>query len=147
MYQRYQNRVGMWPETSLCSIIALNLGATSAWRKRLECRSRCRPSPPQMGVAALIEILVGVAHCVGAAFAEHDLEIDRLEALILEAVDHARRAGGAFPRAKPAPQLPPALILDEHGQDALQDKEHLLDLMGVRRVALPRRAIDDAQRK
>src|SRR5437763_6149307 len=138
----------MWPEIGLCSIIALNLGATRAWRKRLECRSpfiRRGPSPSQMSVAALIEILIGVAHRVGAALAEHDLEIDRLQALILEAMNHARRAGDAFPRAEPAPQLPPALILDEHGQDALQDKEQLLDLVGVRRVALPRRAIDDAQ--
>src|SRR5207244_3243533 len=65
--------------------------------------------------------------------------------LVLEAVDHPGRTGDAFPGAEPAPQLPPALILDEHGQDALQDKEHLLDLMGMRRVALTRRAINDAQ--
>src|SRR5437879_13848879 len=89
---------------------------------------RCGPSAVQMGVAAAIELLVGVAHCVGAALAEHDLEVDRLEALVLEAVDHARRAGDAFPRAEPAAQLPPALVLDEHGQDALQHKAPLLHL-------------------
>jgi len=33
MYRRYQNRVGVWPELGLFSIIALKLGATRAWRK------------------------------------------------------------------------------------------------------------------
>src|SRR5438132_1870491 len=101
--------------------------------------------PAQMGGAAAVEFVVGIAHRVGAALAEHDLEIHRFEALVLEAVDHPRRAGDAFPRAEPAPQLPAALVLDEHGEGALQDEEHLLDLMGMCGVALPRRAIDDAQ--
>src|SRR5438132_8209095 len=101
--------------------------------------------PAQMGGAALVEIVVGIAHRVGAALAEHDLEIHRLEALVLKAVDHAGRAGDAFPRPKPAAQLMAGLVLDEHGQDALQDEEHFLDLVGMGGVALPGRAIDDAQ--
>jgi len=93
--------------------------------------------PVQMGVAAVVEVFIGVAHRVGAALAEHDLEIDRFEAFVLEAVDHAGRAGDAFPRAEAAPELMPVLVLDEHRQDPLQDEEHLLDLVGVRGVACP----------
>src|SRR5690348_11554008 len=51
----------------------------------------------QMRAAAAIELVVGIAHGFGLGRAEHHLEIDRLEALILIAVDHAGRAGDAFP--------------------------------------------------
>src|SRR5262249_60420807 len=37
----------------------------------------------EMGIAALVEVLVGVAHGLGLAASEHDLEIDRLEAVVL----------------------------------------------------------------
>src|SRR5260370_28807882 len=98
-----------------------------------------------MGGAAAVELVVGAAYRVGAALAGHDLEVDRFQALVLEAVDHSGRAGDAFPGAEAPPQLMPGLVLDEHGQDALQDEEHLLDLVGMGGVALPRRAIDAAQ--
>src|SRR5260370_40722484 len=95
--------------------------------------------------AAAVEFVVGIAHRVGPALAEHDLEIHWLEALVLEAVNHPRRAGDAFPGAEPAADLAAGLILDKHGQHALQHEEHLLDLVGVRGVALSRRALYDAQ--
>jgi hypothetical protein len=53
-----------------------------------------------VGVAALVEIAVGIAHCLRLAAAEHDLEPYRLEAFILKAVNDAGRTGDAFPRAE-----------------------------------------------
>src|SRR5262245_38662795 len=41
----------------------------------------------EMGIAALVEVLVGVADGLGLAASEHDLDIDRVEAIVLIAVD------------------------------------------------------------
>ena len=41
-----------------------------------------------MGVATLVEFLVGVAHGFRLSAAEHHLEVDRLEAVVLEAYRH-----------------------------------------------------------
>src|SRR5262249_21225838 len=46
----------------------------------------------QMGIAPLIKLVVGVAHRLGLAAPEHDLEIDRLKAAVLIAVDDASGA-------------------------------------------------------
>src|SRR5437763_3016005 len=104
-------------------------------------------SAAEMRVAALVELVIGIAHRLGPSLAEHDLEIHRFEALVLEAVDDPGRAGDAFPWPQALPHLPAGLVLDEDGQDALQHKKDLLDLMRMRGVALARRAIDDAQRE
>src|SRR6059058_3785180 len=104
-------------------------------------------SPAQMGVALLVEVVVGVAHRLGLAAPEHDLEIDRLQAVVLEPVDHARRTGDAFPGSEFAGQPPAAFVLDEDAEITLQDEEYLLDLVRVRGVALARRAKDDAERE
>src|SRR5262249_30277905 len=64
--------------------------------------------PRQVRVAAAVELVVGIAHRLGPSLAEHDLEIHRLQALVLEAVDNPRRTGDAFPRPQAPPQLPPA---------------------------------------
>src|SRR5205823_2636969 len=50
MYRRYQNRVRMWPEIGLCSIIALNLGATGGWRKQVDCRSAASIARADRGI-------------------------------------------------------------------------------------------------
>src|SRR5262249_3319193 len=99
----------------------------------------------QVVAAALVEILVGVAHGLGAAAAEHHLEIDRAEAVVLVAVDHAGRARDAFPRAQPRGDALAVLVLDEHVEEALQHEEALLDLVGGRGVAVPRLDIHDRQ--
>src|SRR5438067_1652722 len=95
--------------------------------------------------AAAVELVVGIAHRLGPSLAEHDLKIHRFEALVLEAVDDPGRARYAFPGPEALPHLPAGLVLDEDGQDALQHKKDLLDLVRMRGVPLPRRAIDDAQ--
>src|SRR5213595_2463489 len=104
-------------------------------------------SAAEMRVAALVELVIGIAHRIGPSLAEHDLEIHRFEALVLEAVDDPGRAGDAFPGAQSLAHLPAGLVLDEDGQDALQHKKDLLDLVRVRGVTLTGRTIDDAQRK
>jgi DNA-damage-inducible protein J len=47
---------------------------------------------PQVCVAVLVELIVRVAHGLGLAPPQHDLEIDRLEAVVLITMDHAGRA-------------------------------------------------------
>src|SRR5689334_7359941 len=85
----------------------------------------------EVRVAPLVEIIVGVAHGLRARAAEHDLEIHRLEAIVDVAVDHARWTGDAFPRTKADVEAASALVLDESGQIALEDEEHLFHFMGV----------------
>src|SRR4029450_8400576 len=46
----------------------------------------------QMRISPLVQVVVGVAHRLGLAAPDHDLEIDRLEAVVLVAVDDAGRA-------------------------------------------------------
>src|SRR5436305_2082442 len=94
----------------------------------------------QVVAALLVEVVAGVAHGVGPAAAEHHLEIDRREAVVLEAVDHAGRARDAFPRPEPRGEALAVLVLDDHVENALQHAEALLDLVGGLGVALPGRA-------
>src|SRR3954447_21238084 len=100
---------------------------------------------PKMGIAPLVEVLVGIAHGLGLAATEHHLEIDRPEAVILIAVNHPGRARDAFPGTKPCGQTLAALILDEHVEEAVQHEEALLHLVSVRGVALPGLHIHDRQ--
>src|SRR3979490_840200 len=100
-----------------------------------------------MRVAPLIELVVGIAHGVRLAAAEHHLEIDRPEAVILIAMDPARRARDAFPWAQPRGQALAALVLDEDVEKALQHEEAFLDLMGMGRIALARLDIHDRERE
>src|SRR3954470_15614501 len=93
------------------------------------------------------QLVVGIAHHVGLAAAEHDLEIDRLEAAVVVAMDDAGRAGDAFPRAEARGQALARFVLDEDIEEALQHEEDLLDLMGVRRVALAGLDIHDRERE
>ena len=53
----------------------------------------------QMRGAPTIELVIGIPHRLGAAASQHDLKIDRLEALVLITVNDTWRAGNAFPRA------------------------------------------------
>src|SRR5262245_33957579 len=62
----------------------------------------------QVRVAALVERLVGIAHRVGPRAPQHDLEIHRLETLVLIAVDDARRTRDALPRTERTAQAPAA---------------------------------------
>src|SRR5262245_38010324 len=86
----------------------------------------------------LVEFLVGVAHGFGLGASDHDLEIDRLEAVVLIAVDDTGGTRDALPGTEPGGEAPAALVLDEHVEIALQHEEALLDLVGVRGVALAR---------
>src|SRR5262245_57583961 len=93
----------------------------------------------------LVEFLVGVAHGFGLGASDHDLEIDRLEAVVLIAVDDTGGTGDALPGTEPGGEALAALVLDEHVEIALQHEEALLDLVGVRGVALARLHIHDRQ--
>src|SRR5262245_53541277 len=101
----------------------------------------------EMRVAALVEILVGIAHRVGLGAADHYLEIDRLEAVVLIAVNHSGGAGDAFPWSEPRGEPLAALVLDEHVEKALQHEKAFFDLMGVRGIALTGLHIHDRKRE
>jgi hypothetical protein len=62
-------------------------------------------------------------------------------------VDDAGRTGDAFPGAEPRGEPLAAFVLDEHVEETLQHEEHLLDLVGVGRVALPGLHIHDRERE
>ena len=67
----------------------------------------------QMRTSTFKKRVVRIAHCFGSGLAEHNLEIDRLEAVVLIAVDDAGRAGDAFPRAEPLRKALAGFVLDE----------------------------------
>lgn len=90
-----------------------------------------------MTVAIGIQIVVGIAHGLGLAPTQHDLEPDRLERVVVVAVDHTGRAGDALPGPQPGLQAAAVLILDEHIEQPLEHEEGLFDLMGVSGVPLP----------
>src|SRR6187397_3215670 len=82
-----------------------------------------------MRVAALVELVVGVAHGFRLGAADHHLEINRLKRIVLIAVDHASGARDALPGAEPRGDALAGLVLDEHVEMALQHEEALLDLV------------------
>src|SRR3977135_108540 len=102
------------------------------------CLSFLPTNLAQMAVAAAEQLVVGVAHRVGLAAAQHHLDIHRFQAAARTGVDDAGRARYAVPRAETARDPVAALVLDENVEKALQDEEDFLDLVGVRGVALPR---------
>src|SRR5262245_15812735 len=101
----------------------------------------------EMRVAALVELVVRIAHGLRLGAAEHHLEIDRLERIILIAMDDASRARDAFPWPEPRGDALAALILHEHVEIALQHEEAFLDLVGVGGIALAGRHEHDRERK
>src|SRR5262245_18126435 len=105
------------------------------------------PSEPQVLVAALLERGVRVAHQVGAGLAEHHLKVRGLEADIGESVDHVGRARYAVPRSQYGLRAVARAVLDEDLDLAAEDEEHLLDLVGMRGIALARRDEHHAERE
>src|SRR3954471_4871611 len=101
----------------------------------------------QVRIPLLVEVLVGVAHGLGLGAPDHDLKVDRLQAVVLVAVDDTRRTGDAFPRTQPCGEALAAFVLDKDVEVALQHEEALLDLMGVCRISLARLHIHDRQGK
>src|SRR5436190_14510749 len=99
----------------------------------------------QVRVAPLVEIVVRVAHGVGLAASQHDLEIDRPQAVVLIAVDDAGGTRDAFPGPEPGGEALPAFVLDENVEEALQHEEALFDLVGVGGIALTWLHIHDRQ--
>src|SRR5262245_39070833 len=99
----------------------------------------------EVGIAALVEVLVGIAHGLGLAAPEHDLEIDRLEAVVLISVDDAGGTRNAFPGPKAGGEALAAVVLDEDVEVALEHEETLFDLVGVGGIALSRLHIHDRQ--
>src|SRR3954463_15285318 len=77
----------------------------------------------QVRIPLLVEVLVGVAHGLGLGAPDHDLKVDRLQAVVLVAVDDASRTGDAFPGAQPRGEALAALVLDEDVQVPLQHEE------------------------
>src|SRR4029077_4705192 len=86
-------------------------------------------------IPLLVEVLVGVAHGLGLGAPDHDLKVDRLQAIVLVAVDDTGRTCDAFPRTQPGGEALAAFVLDKNVEVALQYEEALLDLMGVRRIS------------
>src|SRR5215831_2529940 len=99
----------------------------------------------EVGIAALVEVLVGVAHGLGLAAPEHDLEIDRLEAVVLVSVDDAGGTRNAFPGPEAGGEALAVLVLDEDVEVALEHEETLFDLVGVGGITLSRLHIHDRQ--
>src|SRR5215831_8860131 len=89
-----------------------------------------------MRVAAFVELVVRVTHRLRLAAAEHHLEIDRLERIVLVAMDDSGRARDAFPGPEPRGDALAALILHEHVEIALQHEEAFLDFVSMRGIAL-----------
>ena len=85
-----------------------------------------------------VQLIVGVAHGLRLAAAEHHLKIDRRKRLVLKTVDDAGRTGDALPWTEPGRDPLAALVLDKNVEIALQHEKALLDLMGMRGVALAR---------
>src|SRR5690348_6042266 len=81
----------------------------------------------QMRVPPFIEILVRISHRLRAAASEHDLEINGFEAVIHIAMNDAGRTGNAFPLSQPPRDAPALLVLEKHGEIALQDEKDLFD--------------------
>src|SRR5271156_4704642 len=98
-----------------------------------------------MRILALVQLVVGIAHGVRLTAAEHHLEIDRRQRVVLETVNNAGRAGNAFPRSEPRGEPFAAFVLDEDVEKTLQHEKALLDLVGMRSVALARLEIDDGE--
>src|SRR6266545_3995893 len=104
-----------------------------------------RPRHTEVGVALGLEPGIRVGHQIGARAAEHDLEVRGLEAHVLEAVNDARRCGDTVPAPEHRLLAAPGPVLEEDLHLAVEDEEHLLDLVGVGRVTLTRRHEHDAQ--
>src|SRR5262249_48383328 len=79
------------------------------------------------------------------AAAEHNLEVDGLQAVVLVAVDDAGRTGDALPGSEARGDAVAGFILHEHVEQPLQNEETLLDFVGVGRDALAR--IDEHERQ
>src|SRR5260370_1405110 len=80
--------------------------------------------------------LGAISHGFGLAASDYDLEIARLQAVVLIAMDDPRRAGDALPGAEPACDLAAVFILNENVEISLQDEKDFFDFMSVRGVAL-----------
>src|SRR5687768_15751469 len=77
----------------------------------------------QMRVATRLEILVDIRHQVRSGAAEHDLHVRRLEADVLEAVNHLGGTGHAIPGAERGFHPFPRGVLEEDEHLAFEDEE------------------------
>src|SRR5262245_3294492 len=101
----------------------------------------------EMRVAALVELIIRLAHGFWLAAAVHHLDLDQLERIVLIAMDDAGRTRDAFPWPEPRGDALAALILHEHVEIALQHEEALLDFVGMGGIALARRHEHDRERE
>src|SRR5213594_1949841 len=109
--------------------------------------SRSPARPAEVGVALGLESGVRVAHEVRPRAPEHDLEIGRLESDVLEPMDDAGRRRDTIPAPEHGLLAAAGTVLEEDLHLAVEDEEHLLDLVRVRGVALALRHEHDAQRE
>src|SRR5262249_18988956 len=98
-----------------------------------------------MRVAPLVELLVGVAHGLGFAAPQHDLEIDGLETVVLVAVDHAGGARDAFPWPQAGSDALAAFVFDKHVEITLKHEEALFHLVRMRGISLSPLPVHDRQ--
>src|SRR3546814_19346731 len=59
------------------------------------------------------------------------LEVDRLEAVVHIAVDHARRTGNAFPRPQARGNALPLIVLQKPRKKPLKNEENFFDFLGL----------------
>src|SRR5215831_14943787 len=109
--------------------------------------TRSHAGPPEVRVALRLKPRIRVAHEVGTCAAEHHLQVRRLEADVLEAVDDVGRRGDAVPAPEHGLLTVAGAVLEEDLYLAVEDEEYLLDLVRVRGVALTRRHEHHAQRE
>src|SRR6185437_1295207 len=98
----------------------------------------------QMRVTMAKELVIRITHRLRLSSTQHDLDIDRLEAVILEPMDDACRTRKTIPGSHALGDAMPRLILDEDGEDTLEHEEYFLAFMGMGSVALTRGHKDDA---
>src|SRR5437899_4849792 len=109
--------------------------------------SRSPARPAEVGVALGLESGVRVAHEVRPCAPEHHLKVGRLESDVFEPMDDAGRRRDTIPAPEHGLLAAVGTVLEEDLHLAVEDEEHLLDLVRVRGVALARRHEHDAQRE
>src|SRR3984893_4285610 len=108
-------------------------GADASRHRRLRfsravgARARTKGLRLEVVATPLEQFLIGIAHGFGLAASDHDLKIDRLQAVVLIAVDNSRGAGDAFPGAEAAGDPAGVFIFDEDVEMALAHEEDFFD--------------------
>src|SRR5688572_27574752 len=88
---------------------------------------------------ASVKFHIGVTHRLWYGLPHHHLQVSRLEAVVVKAMNDSGGAGDAVPGAEIFLQAAAIFFLEEHRHISFQDEKHLFDRMRVRRIAFARR--------